>query len=65
MLKNLFPECDVGAMPSFGNLCGMEVSVSTQLAENKQIAFNAGSHTELIKLAYKDFEKWVKPDERE
>jgi len=59
--KDMFPECEVGAMPPFGNLYGMEVFVEKNLAEDKEIAFNAGSHTELIKLTYSDFERLVKP----
>ncbi|MDO9575197.1 MAG: YbaK/EbsC family protein [bacterium] len=59
--KDLFPECDVGAMPPFGNLYEMEVFVDESLLEDKEIAFNAGSHTELIRLAYKDFERLVTP----
>lgn len=59
--KKLFPDCETGAMPPFGNLYGMEVYVAQALAEDDEIAFNAGSHTELIKLAYKDFERLVKP----
>jgi Ala-tRNA(Pro) deacylase len=59
--KDMFPECDIGAMPPFGNLYGMEVYVAESLAEDEEIAFNAGSHTELIKLAYKDFDRLVKP----
>jgi len=59
--KNLFPECDVGAMPPFGNLYGMEVYAAETLAEDEKIAFNAGSHTEVIQLAYADFERLVKP----
>jgi Ala-tRNA(Pro) deacylase len=59
--KDLFPNCDVGAMPPFGNLYGLEVYVAATLTEDEEIAFNAGSHTELIKLAYKDFEALVKP----
>jgi Ala-tRNA(Pro) deacylase len=39
----------------------MEVFVADALAEDEEIAFNAGSHTELIRLAYKDFERLVKP----
>lgn len=58
---SLFPECDVGAMPPFGNLYNMDVYVDRKLAEDDEIAFNAGSHTELIKMAYKDFERLVKP----
>jgi Ala-tRNA(Pro) deacylase len=59
--KDLFPECDVGAMPPFGNLYEMEVYAAERLAEDEEIVFNAGSHTELIRLAYKDFERLVKP----
>ena len=59
--KDMFPECEVGGMPPFGNLWGMEVYVAKSLAEDEEIAFNAGSHTELIKLAYKDFERLVEP----
>ena len=59
--KKKFPDCETGAMPPFGNLYGMEVYASASLGENDQIAFNAGSHTEVIKLAYKDFERLVKP----
>lgn len=56
-----FPGCDEGAMPPFGNLYGMPVYVDTSLAQDEQIAFNACTHTELIQLAYKDFEALVKP----
>jgi len=59
--KDSFPECDIGAMPPFGNLYGMAVYVDDSLSEDKEIAFNAGSHTELIRLAYADFIKLAKP----
>ena len=59
--KDMFPECEIGAMPPFGNLYGMEVLVSKTLAEDEEIAFNAGTHRELVKLSYKDFETLVKP----
>ncbi len=59
--KDLFPDCEVGAMPPFGNLYDMEVFAAEKLTEDDEIAFNAGSHRELIKLSYKDFEKLVKP----
>jgi Ala-tRNA(Pro) deacylase len=59
--KQNFPDCETGAMPPFGNLYGMAVYAAASLAENAEIAFNAGSHTEVIKLAYKDFERLVKP----
>lgn len=59
--KDKFPDCEVGAMPPFGNLYGMKVFVSQALREDDEIAFNAGSHTELIRLAYQDFERLVRP----
>jgi len=59
--KDKFPDCEPGAMPPFGNLYGMQVFVADSLTEDEEIAFNAGSHTELIKMAYKDFESLVQP----
>jgi len=59
--RDLFPDCEAGAMPPFGNLYGMDVFVAERLAGDEQIAFNAGSHTELVQLAYADFERLVKP----
>ena len=59
--ESRFPDCDIGAMPPFGNLYGMDVFVAEKLAEDEEIAFNAGSHSELIRLAYRDFEKLVRP----
>jgi Ala-tRNA(Pro) deacylase len=56
-----FPGCEVGAMPPFGNLYGMTVYVDSRLAEDEQIAFNAGSHTEIVRLPYRDFERLVQP----
>ena len=60
--KKQFPDCETGAMPPFGNLYGMEVFVAASLTDNEVIAFNAGSHTEVIKLAYRDFERLVHPN---
>lgn len=59
--RDRFPECDLGAMPPFGNLYGMPVYVADSLAQDEEIAFNAGSHTELVKLSYRDFERLVQP----
>lgn len=61
MFKDHFPDCEIGAMPPFGNLYGVEVFVALALVSNTEIAFNAGSHEEIIKMAYADFERLVKP----
>jgi Ala-tRNA(Pro) deacylase len=56
-----FPDCEVGAMPPFGNLYDMKVYVAESLTENDDIAFNAGSHSEVIQMAYPDYEALVQP----
>ena len=59
--KDMFPDCEVGAMPPFGNLYNLTVYVAKVLTENEQIAFNAGTHTELIQMSFRDFEHLVHP----
>lgn len=59
--KARFPDCETGAMPPFGNLYGMEVYAAPSLAEEPRMAFNAGTHSELIVMDYRDFERLVKP----
>ncbi len=56
-----FPECEVGAMPPFGNLFGMPVIAASLLADDTEIAFNAGSHHELVRMSYADYVDIVKP----
>ncbi len=56
-----FPDCEVGAMPPFGNLYGVDVFVANSLAEDEEIAFNACSHSQLIKMSYSDYERLVNP----
>lgn len=58
---DLFPDFEVGAMPPFGNLYGLDVYVAESLAEDEVIAFNAGTHTDLIKMAFGTFARLVKP----
>jgi len=59
--KDRFPECEIGAMPPFGNLYGMAVYVDESLTKDKDIAFNAGSHSELLQVSYAEFERLVRP----
>jgi Ala-tRNA(Pro) deacylase len=59
--QSKFPNCEPGAMPPFGNLYDMNVFVDESLTEDEEIAFNAGTHKELVRLAYKDFERLAKP----
>ena len=59
--KGAFPDCETGAMPPFGNLYGMRVFVDQALREDDEIAFNAGTHDELIRLPYAEYERLVLP----
>ena len=59
--KSRFPDCEPGAMPPFGNLYSMELYAAESLTKNEQIAFNAGSHMEVIQLTYADFERLAHP----
>ena len=59
--KSLFPDCAVGAMPPFGNLYGVPTYVDRSLSQEEYIVFEAGTHTDAIKLNYRDYEKMVKP----
>jgi Ala-tRNA(Pro) deacylase len=56
-----FPDCDVGAMPPFGNLYDLPVYVDQTLAHNRTIVFQAGTHTDTIRIRYVDFAQLVKP----
>ncbi len=59
--ENMFPDCELGAMPPFGNFYDMETLVAKVLTEDEEIAFNAGTHKELVKMNYNDFEELTKP----
>ncbi len=59
--EGLFPESELGAMPPFGNLYDIPVYVDRTLEEDEEIAFSAGSHTELVRMSYDDYKRLVKP----
>ena len=59
--RGKFPECETGAMPPFGNLYGVPVFVEESLTKDKEISFNAGTHNELMRIKYVDFERLVQP----
>ncbi len=61
--KDAFPDCEVGAMPPFGQLYGMKVYADSELAAADSITFNAGTHDEAIQMAYLDFRRLVGPIE--
>lgn len=60
-LANLFPDCEVGAMPPFGNLYHLPVYVEKRLEEDETIVFPIGTHTDTMRLTYADFARLVSP----
>jgi len=59
--RHFFPDCETGAMPPFGNLYGMTVYADEELAQDREIAFNAGTHRELVSMSWVDYAALVKP----
>ena len=59
--SGLYPNCEPGAMPPLGNLYGQKVFVDQRLTEDDSIVFNAGNHTEAVRMLYKDYARLVKP----
>lgn len=60
-LNAMFPDCEVGAMPPFGNLYRLPVLVDQSLVEDETIVFSAGTHTETARMTYSDFARLVNP----
>ena len=58
--KDLFPECELGAMPPLGNIYHLEVWIDQKL-KLPTIAFNAGTHAEIIQMSFADFDRMVQP----
>jgi Ala-tRNA(Pro) deacylase len=57
-----FPDCEIGAMPPFGHLYGMPVYLDARLSEEAEITFNAGSHTDAVRMPYVEFERLAQPE---
>ena len=60
--RGAFPDCELGAMPPFGHLYGMPVYVDSRLTGQAEIAFNAGSHTDVVRMPYVEFERLAQPE---
>lgn len=59
--RDRFPTCELGALPPFGQLYGMEIYIADCLSEDKLITFCAGTSTELIQMEYEDYQRLVQP----
>lgn len=61
LIREHCPECELGAVPPFGNLYGLPVYISAAMTADERITFNAGTHEDVIRMGYSDFEKLVQP----
>lgn len=59
--QRLFPDCELGAMPPFGNLYNLPTYVDQELTVDENIVINAGTHAEAIRLRYADFSRLARP----
>jgi Ala-tRNA(Pro) deacylase len=60
-IRNLFPDCEVGAMPPFGSLYGIPTWVDSNLDQDEHLSFDGGSHYEVMRISYGDFKTLAKP----
>ena len=60
-VEKLFPDYEAGAEPPFGHLYGLKVYADQLLQEDEEIVFNAGTHTDVVKMKFKDFKRLAKP----
>ncbi|MFH0772147.1 MAG: YbaK/EbsC family protein [Candidatus Omnitrophota bacterium] len=60
-IEKIIPDYEVGAMPPFGSLFGLDTYADKTLKEDEEIVFNGGNHTDTVKIKYRDFEKLAKP----
>ena len=60
-LAEQFPDCELGAMPPVGNLYNMPTFVESSLTEEERIAFNAGTHRDVIYIRFEDYKRLASP----
>jgi len=60
-LAKIFPDCDLGAIPPFGNLYGIEMWVDRTVEESGELVFTAGTHVDAVRMKYSDYAELVKP----
>ncbi len=58
---HLFPDCEVGAMPPFGNLYDLPLWLDERLTKCEHVVFNAGTHTDTVKMSFSDYERLASP----
>jgi Ala-tRNA(Pro) deacylase len=59
--RRIFPDCETGAMPPFGNLYGVPVYVDEKFKANEEISFNGGTHNDVVRMRMSDYVRLVNP----
>ncbi len=60
-MKQMFPDCEIGAEPPFGTLYDLPTYVDEHLAEREEIVFRAGTHDRTVKISYDDYASLEEP----
>jgi len=60
--RERFPDCQIGTMPPFGRLYGVEMLMDAEFSLNTRLAFEAGTHSDAIKMSYADFARLAQPE---
>jgi Ala-tRNA(Pro) deacylase len=60
-LGDLFPTCELGAIPPIGDLWGLPVWVDDSLGREAETVFSGGTHHDAVHIAYRDFVRIAKP----
>lgn len=59
--RDLFPECEVGAMPPVGRLYGLPTYVDEEVTRDESVVANAGTHAEAVRVRYEDLARVARP----
>jgi len=60
-IAELYPECEEGAAPPFGQLYLQRVFVEQCFVGDPEMVFHAGTHTDCIRMHYGDFVDIARP----
>jgi len=60
-IGEIFPDCELGAEPPFGNLYDLPTVTDKALEKADHITFQAGTHEKAIRMSMDDYRKLVAP----
>jgi Ala-tRNA(Pro) deacylase len=60
-LEEIFNDCEIGAQPTYGSLYNLPTFLPEHSDKNKDIYFNAGTHTDVLRVPYSEFDDVEQP----